>query len=187
MKATRTRHSWVHMFIIHRPTLTVQLHNFDLFRTCRTRSFCTVAWQLARFILTRRIARSLGDSWASCLHPDLDYFQNLTSSYLAKGIQKIQSVLSCKVVHRQTNKGRVKHELDDRSNKLILKLKCHNESTQTTKTITINKIGDISPTWKKTNYTRGLHITNKVRKVYSIEERNQSSMQASDCHWFERA
>ena len=29
-------------------------------------SFCTVAWQLARFQLTRRIARSLGDSWASC-------------------------------------------------------------------------------------------------------------------------
>jgi len=29
-------------------------------------SFCSVAWQLARFQLTRRIARSLGDSWASC-------------------------------------------------------------------------------------------------------------------------
>jgi len=40
--------------------------NFDLFRTFRTSSFCTVAWQLARFQLTRRIARSLGDSWASC-------------------------------------------------------------------------------------------------------------------------
>ena len=54
------------MFITHRPTLTLQLHNFDLFRTCRTSSFCTVAWQLARFQLKRRIARSLGDSWASC-------------------------------------------------------------------------------------------------------------------------
>jgi len=32
------------------------------FRTCRTSSFCAVAWQLARFQLTRRIARSLGDS-----------------------------------------------------------------------------------------------------------------------------
>ena len=31
------RHGWVHMFITHRPTLTLQLHNFDLFRTCRTR------------------------------------------------------------------------------------------------------------------------------------------------------
>jgi len=68
MKATRTRHGWVHMFITHRPTLIPQLHNFDLFRTCRTSSFCTVAWQLARFQLTRRIARSLGDSWASCFH-----------------------------------------------------------------------------------------------------------------------
>jgi len=64
--ATRSRHGWVHMFITHCPTVTLQLHNFDLFRTCRTSSFCTVAWQLARFQLTRRIARSLGDSWASC-------------------------------------------------------------------------------------------------------------------------
>ena len=40
--------------------------SIDLFRTCRTSSFCTVAWQLARFQLTRRIARSLGDSGASC-------------------------------------------------------------------------------------------------------------------------
>jgi len=51
------------------PTVTLQLHNFDLFTTCRTirTSFCTVACQLARFQLTRRIARSLGDCWASCL------------------------------------------------------------------------------------------------------------------------
>jgi len=40
------------------PLLPLQLHNFDLFRTCRTSSFCTVAWQLARFPLTRRIAWS---------------------------------------------------------------------------------------------------------------------------------
>ena len=65
-QATRTRHGWVHMFITHRPTLTLQLHNFDLFRNCRTSCFCTVAWQLARFQLTLRIARYLGDSWASC-------------------------------------------------------------------------------------------------------------------------
>jgi len=55
------------MFITHRPTLTLQLHNFDLFRTCRTSRFCTVARQLARFQLTRRIVRSLGDSGASFL------------------------------------------------------------------------------------------------------------------------
>jgi len=36
------------------------------FRTSHTSSFCIVAWQLARFQLTRRIARSVGDSWASC-------------------------------------------------------------------------------------------------------------------------
>jgi len=35
MKATRTRHGWVHMLITHRHTSTLQLHNFDLFRTCR--------------------------------------------------------------------------------------------------------------------------------------------------------
>jgi len=58
MEPTRLRHGWVHMFITHRPTVTLQLHNFNLFRTCRTSSFCTVAWQLARFQLIRRIAQS---------------------------------------------------------------------------------------------------------------------------------
>jgi len=48
-KATRSRHGWVHTFITHCPTVTLQLHNFYLFRTCRTSSFCTVAWQLANF------------------------------------------------------------------------------------------------------------------------------------------
>ena len=37
-------------------------------RNCRISSVCSVAWQLARFQLTRSIARSLGDSWASCYH-----------------------------------------------------------------------------------------------------------------------
>ena len=53
----------------HRPTfitlwlqLNLQLQTIDLVRTCRICSFCAVAWQLARFQLTRRIARSLGDS-----------------------------------------------------------------------------------------------------------------------------
>jgi len=66
MEATRSHRGWVHMFITHWPTVTLQLHNFDLFRTCRTSSFCTVAWQLAGFQLTRRIAQSLGNSWTSC-------------------------------------------------------------------------------------------------------------------------
>jgi len=47
------------MFITHFLQLNLQLHNFDLFKTCRrpTSSFCTVVWQLASFQLTRRIAR----------------------------------------------------------------------------------------------------------------------------------
>ena len=48
--------------ITHCLRLNLQLHTIDLVRTCRISSFCTVAWQLARFHLTRRIARSLGDS-----------------------------------------------------------------------------------------------------------------------------
>ena len=52
--------------ITHCLRLNLQLHTIDLVTTCRISSFCTVAWQLARFQLTRRIARSLGDSWASC-------------------------------------------------------------------------------------------------------------------------
>ena len=46
--------------------LNLRLHTISLVRTCHISSFCTVAWQLARLLLTRRIARSLRDSWASC-------------------------------------------------------------------------------------------------------------------------
>ena len=63
----------------HRPTVTLQLCNFDLFRSCRTNSFCTLAWQLARFQLTRHIALSLGDRRASCLYYALCF--NCTISY----------------------------------------------------------------------------------------------------------
>ena len=52
--------------ITHCLRLNLQLRTIDLVRSCRISSFCTVAWQLARFQLARRIARSLGDSWASC-------------------------------------------------------------------------------------------------------------------------
>jgi len=41
-------------------------HRFGPDLSYTVSSFCTVAWQLARFQLTRRIARSLGDSGASC-------------------------------------------------------------------------------------------------------------------------
>ena len=54
------------LFMTHCLRLNLQLHTIDLVRTYRICSFCTVAWQLARFQLTRRIAQSLGDSWASC-------------------------------------------------------------------------------------------------------------------------
>jgi len=64
-------------FFTHCPTVTLQLHNFDLFRACCTSSFCTVACQLVRFQLTRRIARSLSDSWASCLHDLLHGFSGV--------------------------------------------------------------------------------------------------------------
>ena len=53
--------------ITHCLRLNLQLYTINLVRICRISSFCTVAWQLARFWLTRRIARSLGASWASCL------------------------------------------------------------------------------------------------------------------------
>ena len=52
--------------ITHCLRLNLQLHTISLVMTCRISSFCTVAWQLARLLLTRRIAQSLGDSWASC-------------------------------------------------------------------------------------------------------------------------
>ena len=63
--------------ITHSLRLNLQFHTIDLVRTCRISSFCTVAWQLARFQLTRRIARSLCDSWASCLE-DVREKQSLT-------------------------------------------------------------------------------------------------------------
>jgi len=69
MRATRSRRGWVHMFMTHCFLLNLQRHTIDLVKTCRISSFCTVAWQLAKFQLTRRIARSLGDSWASSLYP----------------------------------------------------------------------------------------------------------------------
>jgi len=52
----------VGLFMTHRLQLNLQLHTIGLIRTCRISSFCTVVLQLARLLLTRRIARSLGDS-----------------------------------------------------------------------------------------------------------------------------
>ena len=58
------------LFMTHCLRLNLQLHTISLVRACRISSFCTVAWQLARLLLTRRIPRSLGDSWASCYPRD---------------------------------------------------------------------------------------------------------------------
>ena len=64
--------SWLSAHCLSRIAwLNLQLHTIDWVRTCRISSFCTVAWQLAWFQLTRRIARSHGDSWASCLNTDI--------------------------------------------------------------------------------------------------------------------
>ena len=82
-------------FITHCHTVTLQLHNFDLFRTCRISSFCTLAWQLARFQLTRRIARSLGYRWASCSfhrsHVFLSCAFSFNSSYIMPSVFRSQS------------------------------------------------------------------------------------------------
>ena len=56
----------VGLFMTHCLQLNFQLPTIGLVRTCRISSFCTVAWKLARLLLTRRIAWSLGDSQASC-------------------------------------------------------------------------------------------------------------------------
>jgi len=56
----------VSLFMTHCLQLNLQLHTIGLVRTCHISSFCTVAWWLARLLLTRRITQSLGDSWASC-------------------------------------------------------------------------------------------------------------------------
>jgi len=107
-KTTQTRHCWVYvylhvMFITHCPTVTLQLRNFDLFRTCRTSSFCTVAWHLARFQLTRRIARSLGDSFLLSVGWDLlwsAYIPNLKSVSIPvakvwKAVQSVENGVVC--------------------------------------------------------------------------------------------
>jgi len=54
---TRSRHGWVQI-VYHALPATKSPTSYH--------RFGQDLWQLARFQLTRRIARSLGDSWASC-------------------------------------------------------------------------------------------------------------------------
>ena len=49
----------VGLFMTHCLQLNLQLHTTGLVRTCRISIFCTVAWQLARLLLTRRIDRAV--------------------------------------------------------------------------------------------------------------------------------
>ena len=85
--------------ITHCLRLNLQLHTIDLVRTCRISSFCTVLWQLARFQLTRRIARSLGDSWASCLllhveWPEMPPYKLFLTYYVRRFVWR-HAVASC--------------------------------------------------------------------------------------------
>ena len=86
---TRSHHGWVHI-VYHAlpPTKSPTLYH-RLVRTCRISSFCTVAWQLARFQLTRRIARSLGDSWASCLQA------GCPSCHPTNGVKALKAHITC--------------------------------------------------------------------------------------------
>ena len=69
------------LFMAHCLRLNLQLHTISLVMTCRISSFCTVGWQLAIFQLTRRISRSLGDSWASCFNITNHYSFNVNSNF----------------------------------------------------------------------------------------------------------
>ena len=76
------------LFMTHCLRLNLQIHTISLVRTCRISSFCTVAWQLARLLLTRRIARSLGDSGASCLQAGCPFCRPTSSVKALKAFIK---------------------------------------------------------------------------------------------------
>jgi len=87
--------------ITHCLRLNFQLHTIDLVRTCRISSFWTVAWQLARFQLTRRIARSIGDSWASCLSCCTRFLEHCGSAYSTNSGRITQN---CRLQNSRTNR-----------------------------------------------------------------------------------
>ena len=114
--------------------LNLQLHTISLVRTCRISSFCTVAWQLARLLLTRRIARSLGNSWASCLldvwmalpvqrQPSLGFVPVSDMPVTAGQVYASHLHLQCLGVDATINKRhRTKHKTDSLYSKLIMLL-----------------------------------------------------------------
>jgi len=82
MIATRTRHGWVHMFTAHRPTLTLQLHNFDLFRTCRT-ALLHGSWQDLNWHDALRGPSAIAELLVVCygVHLSLSICHNSVSLY----------------------------------------------------------------------------------------------------------
>jgi len=63
---TRSRHGWVHIVRDTLPPTKPPTSSHQFGQDLSYKYFCTVAWQLAKLLLTRRITPSLGDSWASC-------------------------------------------------------------------------------------------------------------------------
>ena len=113
LEATRWRRGCVHMFVTHCPTVTLQLHNFDFFMTYRTSSLCTVAWQLARFLVTQRFARSLGDSWASCTLLQLQDVTDITWWVKPSFRPSFHESTKCCIVLRSMNGWQVSLTLCD--------------------------------------------------------------------------
>jgi len=89
MEATRSHHGWVHMFITHRPTVTLQLHNFDLFRTCLTSNSVLLRgnWQHFNWHDASRspsaIAERLVSPWYATLaqHMPVQFLSDLSMEY----------------------------------------------------------------------------------------------------------
>ena len=101
--------------ITHCLRLNLQLHTIDLVRTCRISSFCTVAWQLARSQLTRCIARSLGDSWTSCL-VNMDtvvhdiYFFKIALNSESSALLKMSDMVGIELSQKPRRLHRVRNE-----------------------------------------------------------------------------
>jgi len=101
MKATRTRHGWVHMFITHCLQLNLQLHNFDLFRTCT--ALLRGNWQDFNWhdasrgpsaiaeLLVKYMDYTTASVWQRC-SPLSDYFGHLFSHLASVGFRYPASV-----------------------------------------------------------------------------------------------
>ena len=123
--------------ITHCLRLNLQLHTINSVRTCRISSFCTAAWQLARFQLTRRIAQSLGDSWSSCKH--YNGWWTLYSWEVA--------VYRTAVIRRREKNKALNHLLPWRR---VLKWPASNQLNPVmTKSISIAAATSVKPKWRR--------------------------------------